>query len=42
MPLQVRIQEDFQEGSIYSYYRTYSTYSGRQAWANSVDPDKAP
>ena len=24
------------------YYCTYSTYSDRQAWANSVDPDQTP
>ena len=29
-------------GSIKSYYRSYSTYSDRQAWVNSVDPDQTP
>ena len=28
----------FEGGSILSIYRTYSTYSERQAWGNSVDP----
>ena len=37
------IQEDFWgRGLIYSYYRIFSTYSDKQAWANNVDPDQAP
>ena len=39
---QGRVQEDFSGGLMWSYYRTYSTYSVRQAWANSVDPDQTP
>ena len=39
---QGRIQDDFWRDSIWSNFRTYSTYSDRQAWANSVDPDQTP
>ena len=31
-----------ERGSIWSNFRTYSTYSDRHAWANSVDPDQTP
>ena len=36
------MQDDFWRDSIWSNFRTYSTYSDRQAWANSVDPDQTP
>ena len=36
------IQDDFWRDSIWSNFRTYSTYPDRQAWANSVDPDQMP
>ena len=39
---QGRIQVDFWGDSILLYYRTYSTYSDKQAWANSVDPNQTP
>ena len=39
---QGRIQDDFWKGFIWSNFRTYSTYSDRHAWANSVDPDQTP
>ena len=39
---QGRIQDDFWRDSIWSNFRTYSTYLDRQAWANSIDPDQTP
>ena len=39
---QGRIQDDFWRDSIWSNFRTYSTYPDRQAWANSEDPDQTP
>ena len=32
----------FLRGSLWSNYRTYSAYSERQGWANSVDTDQTP
>ena len=37
---QGRIQVYFFGVSIWSNYRTESTYSDRQAWANSAEPDQ--
>ena len=39
---QGRMQDDFWRDTIWSNFRIYSTYSDRQAWANSVDPDQTP
>ena len=37
---QGRMQDDFWGGLIWSNDCTYSMYSDRQTWANSVDPDQ--
>ena len=37
---QVRILDDFWEGSIWSNHRTYSTYADRQVWADGADSNK--
>ena len=39
---QGRIQDNFWGVSIWSNYRTYSTYSYKQAWTYRVEPDQTP